>query len=200
MIVKDIINIISAIIVPLLVAIISSPIISNFFTRKSKIQIKSVDMDTMSKYVSKDFREKIIVQIADESIFEHLTGISTNQQSINSYYELKNKLGNNFTWKQIKNAKPYLRFDDDNNIFVHLPKMLILFKNISLSIAFIILLISIIMLLYISNLEIGSNNRLIISFVVYYVYFMLCIYFILHSLVPVIDAHMIKKRINDLDK
>ncbi|MGV4444202.1 hypothetical protein ACQ1PU_11120, partial [Ornithobacterium rhinotracheale] len=102
MIDKDIINVISAIIIPLLVAIISSPIISNFFARKSKIQIK--DVDVMSKYASKDFREKIIAQIAEESTFEHLTGISTNQQSISSYYELKNKLGNNFTWKQIKNA------------------------------------------------------------------------------------------------
>ncbi|AZZ58472.1 hypothetical protein OKE68_06570 [Riemerella anatipestifer] len=198
MIDKDIINVISAIIIPLLVAIISSPIISNFFARKSKIQIK--DVDVMSKYASKDFREKIIAQIAEESTFEHLTGISTNQQSISSYYELKNKLGNNFTWKQIKNAKPYLRFDNDNNIFVNLPKALILLKNISLGIAFIILFASIIMLLYVSNLEIKLSDKLIISFIVYYIYFMLCIYFILHSLVPVIDAHMIKKRMNNLDK
>ncbi|MCO7319752.1 hypothetical protein OKE80_10540, partial [Riemerella anatipestifer] len=193
-----IINVISAIIIPLLVAIISSPIISNFFARKSKIQIK--DVDVMSKYASKDFREKIIAQIAEESTFEHLTGISTNQQSISSYYELKNKLGNNFTWKQIKNAKPYLRFDNDNNIFVNLPKALILLKNISLGIAFIILFASIIMLLYVSNLEIKLSDKLIISFIVYYIYFMLCIYFILHSLVPVIDAHVIKKRMNNLDK
>ncbi|MCQ4182014.1 hypothetical protein NNL19_10530, partial [Riemerella anatipestifer] len=192
------INVISAIIIPLLVAIISSPIISNFFARKSKIQIK--DVDVMSKYASKDFREKIIAQIAEESTFEHLTGISTNQQSISSYYELKNKLGNNFTWKQIKNAKPYLRFDNDNNIFVNLPKALILLKNISLGIAFIILFASIIMLLYVSNLEIKLSDKLIISFIVYYIYFMLCIYFILHSLVPVIDAHVIKKRMNNLDK
>lgn len=198
MIDKDIINVISAIIIPLLVAIISSPIISNFFARKSKIQIK--DVDVMSKYASKDFREKIIAQIAEESTFEHLTGISTNQQSISSYYELKNKLGNNFTWKQIKNAKPYLRFDNDNNIFVNLPKALILLKNIFLGIAFIILFASIIMLLYVSNLEIKLSDKLIISFIVYYIYFMLCIYFILHSLVPVIDAHMIKKRMNNLDK
>ncbi|WP_018675594.1 hypothetical protein [Riemerella columbina] len=198
MIDKDIINVISAIIIPLLVAIISSPIISNFFARKSKIQIK--DVDVMSKYASKDFREKIIAQIAEESTFQHLTGISTNQQSISSYYELKNKLGNNFTWKQIKNAKPYLRFDNDNNIFVNLPKALILLKNISLGIAFIILFASIIMLLYVSNLEIKLSDKLIISFIVYYIYFMLCIYFILHSLVPVIDAHMIKKRMNNLDK
>ncbi|MDR7776164.1 hypothetical protein PG615_10905 [Riemerella anatipestifer] len=198
MIDKDIINVISAIIIPLLVAIISSPIISNFFARKSKIQIK--DVDVMSKYASKDFREKIIAQIAEESTFEHLTGISTNQQSISSYYELKNKLGNNFTWKQIKNAKPYLRFDNDNNIFVNLPKALILLKNISLGIAFIILFASIIMLLYVSNLEIKLSDKLIISFIVYYIYFMLCIYFILHSLVPVIDAHVIKKRMNNLDK
>lgn len=75
---------------------------------KSKNLPNKDDLDTILNNADDNFIQKFVIPDLQESYFYRRTRIATNNTSIPEYYELKNKLGRNFTWKSIKIMQPHL--------------------------------------------------------------------------------------------
>ncbi len=146
------------------------------------------------------FNTEFILPEFKESSFYILTGISTNEKSINNYINLKNKLKENFDWKSIKKALPYLKFNIKNEVYVSISKTDILFKNIELGISFFFFLMGYGGLLISSYfINIYNINELIIMPIIFLISILFGILF-LSNLSSYFIAKRIKNRLKSINE
>lgn len=122
-------------------------IINYTFNRERKRLLQLKELDYFIDKLGNNFKDSFIIPDLKEQYFYLRTGINTNITSIQKYIDLKNKLGGNFTWKNIKIAKDYFIFKN-NIIAVNIPKWLVILTYISLGIIFALFIIYIGMLIY----------------------------------------------------
>ncbi|WP_412850586.1 hypothetical protein ACL0VS_18010 [Chryseobacterium sp. PMSZPI] len=77
--------------------------------RKLKIYLES---KVLTDELDDDFKSRFIDSNVKEILFYLETGILTNAQSIPRFIELKEKLGGNFTWKDIRLVRWYVNTKD----------------------------------------------------------------------------------------
>jgi len=166
-------------------------IIPAYFKGGQKLKKMKYLIDS-KKNVSKDFYEQFIIPTTQETLFFLETGIDTNDKSINSYISLKNSLGENYTWKTIKRLMPYIKFDDENKIYIKVNKVDKWSAYITLFLAFSLIII----MFYTLSLQSKATRLSDLLFI----YILLIIQFIgsilLLTLVsPTSDAIIVKKKL-----
>lgn len=92
-----------------------------FQRRKLKNALNILETHSMFDKFEDDFKSKFIISYLKELYFVTQTGIDTNEKSISKYIDFKNKLGANYTWKEIKNVKQHLDLNS-NDIKIKLSK------------------------------------------------------------------------------
>lgn len=113
------ITLINLFLVPLLSGAVYS-LIESIKKRKLKIFLESQEL--IDK-LDDDFKNSFIDPSKKEILFYLHTGILTNAKSIPRFVELKDKLGRNYTWKQIKLVKAHVNVSDLGPL-LHLNKTL----------------------------------------------------------------------------
>ncbi|WP_286856469.1 MULTISPECIES: hypothetical protein [Sphingobacterium] len=143
----------SALITVILSAIFFEPLkyfISNSRDRKTRRLNNVKEYKTLTDELDVEFRNGFVVNDFKERYFYLQTGIITNEQSIYQYLELKKKLKKNFTWKSIKKALPYLKFENDE-IVVKISGFLKKMAQIILIGALFIIFVGLAVPIYFSN-------------------------------------------------
>lgn len=129
------IPLINLFLVPLLSGAVYS-LIESIKKRKLKIFLESQEL---IEKLDDDFKNSFIDPARKEILFYLHTGISTNAKSIPKFIELKDKLGRNYTWKQIKLVKAHVNVTGSGPL-LHLNKTLRYTSTITnyLSLTFIV--------------------------------------------------------------
>jgi hypothetical protein len=138
----------------------------HFRNKKKILELK--EYLELSKNYENDFNNDFTENRLKELFFELHTGISTHYQSINNYLTLHNQLGKEFTWKLIKNAKPYLVLDG-NSLKIEISKIdLISYKLTKSAIVFIPFVFAalLILLLFVFD-QINLQNKLYLLYSIF---------------------------------
>ncbi|WP_259343344.1 hypothetical protein [Capnocytophaga canis] len=173
-------------------------IINYTFNRERKRLLQLKELDYFIDKLGNDFKDSFIIPDLKEQYFYLRTGINTNITSIQKYIDLKNKLGGNFTWKNIKIAKDYFIFKN-NIIAVNIPKWLVILTYISLGIIFALFIICIGMLIYFFDSFALFTKEIWVKFVVIEFIALTSAMFFLHNIHPALQAISIKKRLRNLN-
>lgn len=162
----------------------------------------AIDSNQILEKTSLHFKNNFINPTIEEHYFFLNTGIDTNHKTIPYYIKLKEMLGENFTWKRIRNAKIHLKFNEKGKPFVKLYKIQIYWMYISLIIALISFLVSFFIVIYTSQIEIKFANEIKYLLIIYYSSFIFFMFgfFMLKSVESIYDANFIKKRLDTLKK
>ncbi len=171
---------------PLIVAFVSG-ILSNqmkdflFSTRIRKLKKFNgiINEEKIFEIIDNKFNQEFVNPDLKESYFYIQTGISTNEKSIESYITLKNKLKGNYDWNSIRKAMPYLKFDNNNEIYISFSKKDILFKNIELGFSFFLFILGMIGLLIFSNFIYAHTfKKLILVIIVFLIPILFGVFFL----------------------
>ncbi|GIM62103.1 hypothetical protein CAPN008_21530 [Capnocytophaga canis] len=173
-------------------------IINYTFNRERKRLPQLKELDYFIDKLGNDFKDNFIIPDLKEQYFYLRTGINTNVTSIQKYIDLKNKLGGNFTWKNIKIAKDYFILKN-NIIAVNIPKWLVILTYISLGIIFALFIICIGMLIYFFDSFALFTKEIWVKFVVIEFITLTSAMFFLHNIHPALQAISIKKRLRNLN-
>ena len=183
------------------IKILSIPIVGNFikslispFTKEKFKRLPNVEeMKLVLDNTGKKFKEKFVIPNTEESYFYRQTGIATNHKSIPQYCDLKNRLGRNFTWENIRKAKPYLLFEE-KKITVKVSKIDKYLTNI-LSIVLLGLLV--LLFMFIISLSEVSWGKDFINMILLIMCILLIIFVLVRVITPVMIAINIKKILNN---
>lgn len=170
----------------------------NSLTKREFHKLKNLEnVKGLIEHTSSDFKETVLTEYMDEEFFFALTGIRTNSRSIPYYFEFKKKLGKNFSWNMIGNAKSYIHFKNDTVLEVVVPKWEIYQKNIMKFIAILLFLFSIALFFILKK----TSNTLaeVISYFFLIMVPILLFYLVMKSIDPVLSAIAIEKRLATLE-
>ena len=166
--------------------------------RKKRTLLVLKESESLIPYLSKSFIQDFVVPDLEEKYFYIQSEISTNYQSIKHYIGLKNKIGGNFTWKEIKSALPYLKIED-NGIIVNLSKKDKNRLNAIFIFVFLLYLSPITFAFFVRNIKFDSWNRLLFLFTLYIFPFLLGL-FILYRTTPLATAFQIKNKLEKINQ
>lgn len=182
------------------IKILSIPIVGNFikslinpFTKEKFKRLPNIEeMKLVLDNTGKKFKEKFVIPNIEESYFYMQTGIATNYESISQYCDLKNRLGRNFTWENIRKAKPYLLFEE-KKITVKVSKVDKYLTNILSIVLLGLLVLLFIFIISLSEVSCGKNiiNTVLIMCI------LLIMFVLAHIITPVMIAINIKKILNN---
>ncbi|MGV0924692.1 hypothetical protein [Empedobacter tilapiae] len=158
-----------------------------------------IDSSQLFEKTSEKFNKEFIEKSIEENIFHVMTGINANHKTIQYYINLKNILGQDFSWEVIKSAKSHIKFKENGTSFIQLNKVQIIWKNVSLIIALLALLGGFFLILYFSQFEIKNIGEILLIYYLAGILFMFS-YFLFISVKSIIDANYIKKRLDKLKK
>lgn len=189
---------------PIIVAVISGllgqPIIQliSSHSRRRLKKIRNADEAlNLFKKLDDNFNKKFILPELKETYFYIQTGIKTNEKSIEKYIEFKNHLGENYTWSQIKTAKPHLRIEK-LGITVSLSKYQRVFSNIVLILALFFFILGMIGFIYLNQFESTNLEDFFVTIFVLIVP-MFTGYFFVNGINSILVAKGIERRLNLLD-
>tara|TARA_R110002012_G_scaffold50790_7_gene131340 strand:- start:7850 stop:8422 length:573 start_codon:yes stop_codon:yes gene_type:complete len=148
-------------IISLLMGLSTKVIINRFLPLNWKKLNRKFEYDDKSPFQSTKFESDFILPSLKEKYFQMETGIRTNEKSIDKYVAFKNKLGENYTWREIKLAQPYLSLAQDE-IEIKLTRFDIIRSNIVIILSFIFLITSIVGASYFSQFKISTLQGLLI--------------------------------------
>lgn len=196
--VNVIIQVVASIFTVIITAILS-PLISNYYIkRKFRNMQYLIDSHQVLQNLPENFKDKFVDPTIQENLFLVMTGIKTNYNSIDSYIELRDLLGENFNWEIIKNAKPHLKFNNEKKIYVKLRRFQIIFMNFSLISSFILVIIGFLILMYFSQFEINNFSETLLQYILMFPFFLLA-YFLISSVQSIVSANIIKKKIEKME-
>ncbi len=168
----------------------------NIFSRKvTNITLK--ESLRLFKHYKNTNNEKMITfteKSIEEYHFYKITGIRTNSDSIIKYSNFKDKLGENYTWKDIRMIKEYLVFND-NEIEIKVSKLT--FRSASI-LYFLLLILPILFTITIIQdviPKMGIDMKSIIPFFLILCFFILIGGFIIKVVIPPIYANGIRKKL-----
>ncbi|MHA7829515.1 MAG: hypothetical protein ACX93O_00345 [Flagellimonas sp.] len=148
-------------IISLLMGIFAKVTINRLLPLNWKNLYRRFEYDDKGPFMNTKFESDFILPSLKEKYFQIETGIRTNEKSIDKYVAFKNKLGENYTWREIKLVQPYLSLDQDK-IEIKLTRFDIIRSNIALLISFIFLIIAILGSSYFGQFKISSLQELLI--------------------------------------
>ncbi len=154
-----------------------------------------IDSHQVMQNLNKKFEDSFIEPTIQENLFLVMTGIETNFKSIKSYVELKNSLGDNYTWRIIKSAKPHLKFDDNGKLFIKLSKIQKIYRDASLITSLLLFFVGIFLLYYLSKFDTNSVSEILLVYIIVFPFFLFA-YFLVYSIKSIIDANIILKKLN----
>lgn len=149
--------------------------------------LNAKEIDFLIDKFDDDFKKSFIIPDAKVNFFYMQTSIYTNEESIDKYIALKNKLGKNFTWETIKTASPYLKFKDDSLTIV-VTKFETFMSKLLLSFAMILILISFIFIIFYSNEFEYFSKKDILKLCIIIAFPIICALFMLYSITPLLKA------------
>lgn len=171
-------------------------LILSYQRRRLKNLLNAVEAKDLIEKCSEDFKSNFVMIDFQENYFFAQTGIKTNQKSIACYIQLKDKLGNDFTWEPIRIAKPYLKLKS-GKIKVVISKWERLYKNAVLIYGFGLFLVGIGIGLYLNQYDQRTvTDTLQVLFLV--ITPMIFGYLALTSVQSLISASNIEKRLEEL--
>ena len=191
--------------IPVVVVIVSAflgrPIdhlIASYQKKRLRNLLNAIETDSLMSLYSKDYRDRFVVPDLEENYFFIQTGIKTNHKSIGCYIELKEKLGNDFTWDTIRSAQIHLKFKG-HGLDVSTSNLQRLLKNVSLAFGIVLFLSAVWITYSIGNHTISSWGEAILAI---FLIAMPCIagYVVVNSTASLVSASAIEKRLGEIKK
>jgi len=179
--------------ISLLMGLSTKVIINSFSPLTWKKLNRKIEYDDKSPFLNTKFESDFILPSLKEKYFQMETAIRTNEKSIDKYVALKNKLGENYTWREIKLVQPYLSLAQDK-IEIKLTRFDIIRSNIAIIPSFIFLITSILVAFYFSQFKISTLQELLIYSMIVLVPFGFG-YCLISLVNPIIIARQIKKKL-----
>ena len=194
----ELISKLSPIITLILTTLVITPInniIKTINNKKTKKIKNTKDIEFLIDKLDNKFKDEFVLNDFKENYFYLQTGIETNERSINSYIKLKDKLSENYTWRKIKLAMPFLKFKNDE-IIIKISKLSKIYFKIVTAISFIFFLIGFIILFYFTNDFDYFSYKDFLKLSLLFIMPIACGYYLLKTITPLNLAIKMEKKIN----
>jgi len=188
------------IIVALISGLLGQPVMQLIIAlnkRKHKKFFNAVEAKGLIELSNDKFRNEFILPDFEETYFYSQTGIKTNYKSIPMYIELKDKLGNNYTWKPIREAKPHLIFCD-GKLEVSLNRFQRILKNIFIVVGLLFIVVGVLVTVFINEFQPKTATEIVLV-ILFMIIPMIIGYLTVNSVQSLVSASLISKRLKVIE-
>lgn len=187
---------------PIITLVLSSLIIApisnvakTFNNRRSRKINNTKEIEFLLDKLDDNFKNNFVLKDFKENYFFLQTGIETNEKSIDSFIKLKDNLKGNYTWKKIKLAMPYFKFENEL-IIIKIKPILKYFAIFTSIISILFFLISFTIIFYFtSEFQYFSMKDFLKLFILVFMP-VACGYYLLKVISPLNMAIAMEKRLN----
>jgi magnesium-transporting ATPase (P-type) len=147
--------------------------------------------------LSTDFKERFVKSSLEEEFFYIRTGIKTNYKSISKYMDLKDKLGADYDWKQIRIAKNHFIIGEEK-ITINITKPHNFNYYLDIFVALFFFFGGLSLFFYLIYLFGDSLNVVIVACIILFVSY-IASYFFLISPTSTLTAKRMQKRLLEVE-